>query len=138
MKMKKVILSMAVVCSALLADVAVIVNPGSGVDALDASQVKKIFMAKTKKFPNGNSVVAIDQNSENGAYATFYDKIAGKSPAKMNKYWVKLTFTGKAEAPKKVGGDGDFVNLIKSNKNMIGYVDSAAVTDGVKVVYTVK
>jgi len=69
--MKKVILSMAVVCSALLADVAVIVNPGSGVDALDASQVKKIFMAKTKKFPNGNSVVAIDQNSENGTYATF-------------------------------------------------------------------
>ena len=129
---------MAVVCSALFADIAVIVNPGSGVDALDASQVKKIFMAKTKKFPNGNSVVAIDQNADNSAYAVFYDKIAGKSPAKMNKYWVKLTFTGKAEAPKKVGGDADVVNLIKSNKNMIGYVDSSAVTGDVKVVYTVK
>ncbi len=136
--MKKIILSIALISSALLADIAVIVNPGSGVDALDASQVKKIFMAKTKKFPNGSAVVPIDQNADNGAYTTFYDKVAGKSPGKMNKYWVKLTFTGKAEAPKKVGGDGDVVGLISGNKNMIGYVDAGAVTDAVKVVYTVK
>ncbi len=136
--MKKIILSLALIGSALLADVAVIVNPGSGVDALDEDQVKKIFMAKTKKFPNGSSVVPIDQNADNGAYATFYKAVAGKSPTKMNKYWVKLTFTGKAEAPKKVGGDGDVIGLISSNKNMIGYVDAGAVTDKVKVVYTVK
>jgi ABC-type phosphate transport system substrate-binding protein len=136
--MKKTILSLAVLCSAAFADIAVIVNPASGVDALDAGQVKKIFMAKTKKFPNGSSVVAIDQNSENSAYSVFYKNVAGKSPAKMNKYWVKLTFTGKAEAPKKVGGDSDVITLIKGNKNMIGYVDSSSVTDGVKVVYTVK
>ncbi len=136
--MKKIILSIALISSALLADVAVIVNPGSGVDALSDSQVKKIFMAKTKKFPNGSAVVPIDQNSDNATYATFYDKVAGKSPSKMNKYWVKLTFTGKAEAPKKVGGDSDVVNLIAGNKNMVGYVDSSAVTGDVKVVYTVK
>ena len=136
--MKKIILSLALISSALLADIAVVVNPGSGVDTLDADQVKKIFMAKTKKFPNGNSVTPIDQNSDNGAYTTFYDKVAGKSPTKMNKYWVKLTFTGKAEAPKKVGGDSDVIGLVKGNKNMIGYVDSSAVTGDVKVVYTVK
>ncbi len=136
--MKKIILSIVLISSALLADIAVVVNPGSGVDALSDSQVKKIFMAKTKKFPNGSAVVPIDQNSDNAAYATFYDKVAGKSPSKMNKYWVKLTFTGKAEAPKKVGGDSDVINLIKGNKNMVGYVDSSAVTSDVKVVYTVK
>ena len=136
--MKKIILSIALISSALLADIAVIVNPGSGVDALSAGEVKKIFMAKTKKFPNGTKVVPIDQNADNGSYVTFYDKVAGKSPGKMNKYWVKLTFTGKAEAPKKVGGDGDVVGLIAGNKNMIGYVDAGSVTDAVKVVYTVK
>ncbi len=136
--MKKIILSITLISSVLLADIAVIVNPGSGVDSLSSKQVKKIFLAKTKSFPNGNAVVAIDQNSKNAAYATFYKKIAGKSPSKMNKYWVKLTFTGKAEAPKKVGGDSDVINLIKSNKNMIGYVDSSAVTSDVKVACTVK
>jgi len=95
-------------------------------------------MAKTKKFPNGSIVVPLDQKSENGIYGTFYQKVAGKSATKMSKYWVKLIFTGKAEAPKKVGGDSDVVELIKSNKNMIGYVDAASVTDGVKVAYTVK
>ena len=135
--MKKILLILALV-SGLFAEIAVIVNPGSGVDSLDASQVKKIFMAKTKKFPNGTSVVPIDQNGDSSTYITFYDKVAGKSPTKMNKYWVKLTFTGKAEAPKKVGGGSDVINLIKSNKNMIGYVDATAVTADVKVVYKVQ
>jgi len=136
--MRKIILSIALISSALFADIAVIVNPGSGVDALNASQVKKIFMAKTKKFPNGSTAIPIDQNGAKATYVSFYDKVAGKSPSKMNKYWVKLTFTGKAEAPKKVGGDSDVVGLVKSNQNMIGYVDAAAVTGDVKVVYTVK
>ena len=136
--MKKIILSIALISSALLADIAVVVNPNSGVDALSESQVKKIFMAKTKKFPNGNKVVAIDQNADGSSYAPFYKSVAGKSPSKMNKYWVKLTFTGKAEAPKKVGSNNDVINLIKNNQNMIGYVDSSAVTGDVKVVYTVK
>lgn len=136
--MKKIILSLSIISSALLADIAVVVNPASGVDALDAGQVKKIFMAKTKKFSNGSVAVPIDQNADSRAYVTFYDKVAGKSPSKMNKYWVKLTFTGKAEAPKKVGSDSDVIGLVKGNKNMIGYVDASAVTGDVKVVYTVK
>jgi len=48
--MKKIILSLALVSSALLADIAVIVNPGSGVDALDASQVKKYLWLKQRSF----------------------------------------------------------------------------------------
>jgi ABC-type phosphate transport system substrate-binding protein len=136
--MKKIILSIALLSSALLADIAVVVNPASGVDALSSSQVKKIFMAKTKKFPNGNKVVPIDQTSDNATYATFYKQVAGKSTSKMNKYWVKLTFTGKGEAPKKVGGDSDVISAVKSDTKAIGYVDSAAVTNDVKVVYTVK
>jgi len=136
--MKKVILSLAVISSALLADIAVVVNPSSGVDSLDKSQVKKIFMGKTKKFPNGKPAQPIDQNSDSAVYAEFYKKIAGKSPAKMNKYWVKLTFTGKAEAPKKVGGDSDVIENVSKNSKMIGYVNSSAVTGDVKVVYTVK
>ncbi len=136
--MKKIILSMALLGSALFADIAVVVNKSNSVGSLDASQVKKIFMAKTKKLPNGSGVVLIDQETQNPAYATFYKKIAGKSPSKMSKYWVKLTFTGKAEAPKKVGGDSNVIDAIKSNPKAIGYVDSSAVTDDVKVVYTVK
>ena len=136
--MKKILLSIAVISSALLADIAVVVNPSSGVDALSSSQVKKIFMAKTKNFPNGNTVKPVDQNANGSVYATFYDKVAGKSPTKMNKYWVKLTFTGKAEAPKKVDGNSGVINAVKSNVKAIGYVDSSAVTSDVKVVYTVK
>jgi len=134
--MKKTLLSL-LLATGLLAEVVVIVNPSSGVDALDAAQVKKIFMAKTKSFPNGEHVTPIDQDAGNGIYTDFYKAVANKNATKMNKYWVKLTFTGKAEAPQKVGSGGDVIGLVKDNKNMIGYVDSADVTGDVKVVYTV-
>jgi len=135
--MKKIILSVAIATTALMADISVVVNPNSGVDSLTQSQVKKIFMGKTKQFPNGSAVRPVDQNS-GSTYKEFYKKIAGKSPSKMNKYWVKLTFTGKAEAPKKVGSNSSVIDAVKENTKTIGYIDSSAVTNDVKVVYTVK
>ena len=134
--MKKTLLSL-VLATGLLAEIVVIVNPSSGVDALDAGQVKKIFLAKTKKFPNGEHATPIDQKAEAEIYTTFYKAVANKNATKMNKYWVKLTFTGKGEAPKKVNSDAEVIDLIKNNKNMIGYVDSGSVSDGVKVVLKV-
>ena len=87
--------------------------------------------------PDKLTIPRVDQNADNAIYTDFYKAVANKSATKMNKYWVKLTFTGKAEAPQKVGSSGDVVSLVKDNKNMIGYVDSADVTGDVKVVYTV-
>lgn len=122
----------------LSADVVVIVNPANNIDNLSADQLKNIFLAKTKSFPNGETSVPVDQKAESASYSAFYEHIASKNATQMNKYWVKLTFTGKAEAPKKVDSDLDVVGLVKNNKNMIGYVDKSALTSDVKVVYTLK
>ncbi len=135
--MKKILLIVALLTTSLFAELVVIVNSGSGVSSMSAGEVKSVFMGKAKSFSNGLKAVPIDQQTSDTAYASFYKSVAGKSVAKMNKHWVKLTFTGKGEAPKKVGA-GEVVGLVKSNKNMVGYVDKGAVTDGVTVVYTVK
>jgi len=131
--MKKILLILALV-SGLFAEISVIVNPSSEVASLSEGQVKKIFMAKAKSFPNGLSAVPIDQEVANPVYETFYKAVANKNATKMNKYWVKLTFTGKGEAPKKVASDAAVLDLVKNNKNMIGYISGAASGD-VKVVF---
>jgi len=136
--MKKILMSLFFAAGVLSAEVVVVVNPASGVDSLSADQLKKIFLGKVKSFPNGTPSVPVDQNADKPAYAKFYGSVAQKDATAMNKYWVKLTFTGKGEAPQKVGSDGDVVGLVKNNKNMIGFIDKSALTPDVKVVYTVE
>jgi len=135
--MKKILMSLFL-AGVLSAEIVVVVNPASGVDSLSVDQVKHIFLGKVKSFPNGTASVPVDQNADKATYSEFYDIVAHKDISAMNKYWVKLTFTGKGEAPQKVGSDGDVIGLVKNNKNMIGYVKKSAVTPDVKVVYTVQ
>ena len=125
------------VASSLLAEIVVIVNPVSKVKSLNASYVKKVFMKKIKSLPNGEVLVPIDQNYESDVYSSFYDSIASKSPSRMSKYWAKLTFTGKGEAPEVVSSDSEVIRMIMNNTNMIGYIDSESLNDGVKVVHTI-
>ena len=54
----------------------------------------------------------------------------------MKSYWSKQIFTGKGTPPKEVGNDASVLDLVANNKNAIGYVDAAQVSDGVKVVFT--
>ncbi|MEA2110860.1 MAG: phosphate ABC transporter substrate-binding protein [Campylobacterota bacterium] len=135
--MKKLLVIAVLLTASLFAEIVVIVNSGSGVSNMSAGEVKNVFLGKAKSFSNGLKAIPIDQQASDSAYAVFYKSVAGKSVAKMNKHWVKLTFTGKGEAPKKVGA-GEVVGLVESNKNMVGYVEKSAVTDGVTVVYTVQ
>jgi ABC-type phosphate transport system substrate-binding protein len=112
------------------AEVAVIVHP-SNADTISQNDVSDIFLGKTKSFPGGSSVVPIVLND--ATVDEFNTKLLGKSTSQLKSYWSKLVFTGKANPPKSVTAD-EMLSLIKSNPNMIGFIDSTKVTADVKVV----
>jgi len=114
------------------AEVAVIVHP-SNADAISQADVSAIFLGKKKAFPGGNSAVPIVLSD--ATTDEFNTKLLGKSASQLKSYWSKLVFTGKANPPKSVSSD-EMLSLIKSNPNMIGFVDSANVSADVKVVGT--
>jgi ABC-type phosphate transport system substrate-binding protein len=66
----------------------------------------------------------------------FEKKVLNKSASQIKAYWSKLVFTGKGTPPKEVSSDAEVINLIKSNPNLIGYVDESSVTGDVKVIAT--
>ena len=132
----KILLIAMLLVSSMLAEIVVIVNPVSKVKNLNASYVKKVFMKKIKSLPNGEILVPIDQNYESEIYRSFYESIASKTPGRMSKYWAKLNFTGRGEAPKVVASDSDVIRMVMNNTNMVGYIDSESLNDGVKVIYT--
>ena len=88
------------ISTSVMADVAVIVNPGSAISTASTGDVKALFLGKSKNV-GGKAVVAVEQKEGNGARATFNDKVLGKSGSQLKAYWTKLIFSGKG-SPQKV------------------------------------
>jgi hypothetical protein len=134
--MKKLLLalSLSVFSLSSLAAPVVIANP-AGPDALSKAEVKKLFLGKLKKLPNGTPPVVIEYKEGDALRASFHEAATGKSEAQLQAYWSKLIFTGKAKPPKTAASPSVAVSEVAGNAAAVAYVDEADVTDAVKVVY---
>lgn len=129
--MNKLLSALALLGCATLAqaEVAVIVNPGASAVPTQA-QVANIFLGKDK------SLKGVDQKDWNPTKEKFYAGVANKNEAQLKSYWSGLVFTGKGQPLPSVAGDAEVVAKVAAEADAIGYVDKAAVTDKVKVLFT--
>lgn len=111
--------------------VTVIVHP-SNANALNKKTFKKIFLGKSKKFPDGNQVIPIDL-TVGDAREQFLNNVIGKSESQLKAYWSKLIFTGKGQAPKSVDTEAEVIKFVSQTPDAIGYISDGAVDDTVKV-----
>ena len=82
----------------------------------------------------GGQAIPINLSSNSPSTNEFNEKALNKSNSQLKAYWSKLVFTGKGTPPKEVDSDAEMLSLISNNPSFIGYIDSSAVTDAVKVV----
>lgn len=115
--------------SVAVAEVAVIVNP-SVTEAPSRSDVTNIFLGKDK------SLKGLDQKGWNPTKEKFYARMTSKSETQLKAYWAGLVFTGKGQPMASVADDAAMVAKVAAEADAIGYVDSAAVNDSVKVLFT--
>jgi len=111
------------------AEVAVIVNPGAA-KAPSQAEVANIFLGKDK------SLAGIDQKDWNPTKDKFYTTVTSKNESQLKSYWSGLVFTGKGQPMASVADDAAMVAKVAAEADAIGYVDSAAVNDSVKVLFT--
>jgi ABC-type phosphate transport system substrate-binding protein len=116
------------------AETAVIVAAGNSNGSMDSATISKIFLGKSKSFPDGSHATAVDQADGNPAREAFNDKVLGKSGSQLKSYWSRLIFTGKGTPPKQHANDAAVKAAVAADPNMIGYIDAAAVDGSVKVV----
>ena len=135
-KFKPTLLALLLTTASLIAsaETAVIVAASNGNGTIDKATISKIFLGKTKSFPDGSQAVPIDQDDGSAVRKSFNSSLLGKSSSQLKSYWSRLIFTGKGTPPKQLGTDAEIKALVSSNPNMIGYIDSAAVDSSVKVV----
>ena len=118
-----------------IAGVAVVTSSKSSVNSLDKKQVAKIFLGKTKSFPNGSKATPIDLDSGK-TRAKFYSAAVKKTDSQVSAYWARLIFTGKGQPPRKVYDDSEVIGAIAADKSVIGYIDEGSVNSRVKVLLT--
>ena len=123
------------------ADIAVIVNKNNNSiwdkDGV-ADYIKNIFLNAKEKFPDGTPAKPLDQSQGREIRQNIYLKLAGKNETKMNVYWSNLIFTGNGRPPLMAGNDSDIKKVVSEDSHGIGYIDSSAVDNTVKVIYTLK
>ena len=119
----------------VFAEVAVIVHPAND-SSLQADDIAKLYLGKSKKFSNGQSAIALDRGEGTELRVKFLESTVGKDESQMKSYWSRLIFTGKGIPPKVVETDAEVKDLVSRNPDTIGYIDAGAVDDTVKVVAT--
>jgi len=116
----------------------VVVNAKSRTSSLSKKELIDIYMGRFNKFPNGESVTPIDFSSGNSNREVFYELLVGKSERKINAYWSRLLFSGRATPPQKVNSTAEVASIIKNDINSLAYLFASDVQPGMKIVYEFK
>lgn len=135
MFIKSLLISSVLLSVISYAEIAVIVSSNNYNDSLDKDNISRVFLGKTKNFPDGSQAVPVDQKAGSSARESFNTNVLGKSSSQLKAYWSRLIFTGKGTPPKESGDDLTVKKLVAENPNLIGYVNSETVDGSVKVVY---
>lgn len=94
------------------------------------AEVANIFLGKD------TSLKGLDQKGWNPTKERFYSALTNKNESQLKSYWSGLVFTGKGQPLQSVDDDAAVIAKVGSEANAIGYIDTSAVNDKVKVLFT--
>ena len=120
-------------CGQSLAAIAVIVHP-SNESQFDKTTIERLFMGKMHSFENGRAALPLNATAGSETRELFNQQVIGRSEAQINAYWSRLLFTGKGRPPRELSSDSEILSAVAENKDAIGYIALASVTDAVRVV----
>lgn len=120
------------------AGLVVIVHPGNSLEAITKDKLKRIYLGKSKEFPNGLIIAALDQAKESEEKEEFYKKVVGKSLSQVSAYWSRLIFTGKGVPPRVLRNDEEIKSWVASHPESIAYINAGSVDKSIKIIFNVK
>jgi hypothetical protein len=103
-------------------------------ESLTGVEVRQLFTGRLRQI-QGLVLTPLDMPAGSAERDRFYRLSAGKAPDQMRSHWARMVFTGQGYPPREVSGSTEMILLVESSDDYIGYLDSADVTDQLKVVY---
>jgi ABC-type phosphate transport system substrate-binding protein len=121
-----------------MAELVVVVNARNGVAAMTRNEVINIFFGRNRQFFNGVEAMPVDLEDVHPKREQFYKLLVGKDLAEINAYWSRQIFTGRMQAPPRLGSTEDVIRWIAANPGGIGFVELSRADARVRVVYELK
>lgn len=112
-----------------------VVNKNNPTNSLSHSQVIDLYMGKFGAFPDGLKAIPVDIEDDVEARALFYYSLVGMPLTRVNAYWSRVKFSGRARPPKQSKNEQDALAFIMESQYAIAYIHESNVTGDVKVVY---
>lgn len=91
-------------------------------DVISISQVRNLYLGKSKVFPSGSSAVALDLDERSEAYQQFLAKVLKRSENNLSAYWARMLFSSQGRPPEKLGTVQEMLARVAMDKSAIGYV----------------
>ncbi len=116
-------------------EIVVITNANNPVEKLEKRQIIDLFMGKYIAFSDGRAAAPMDLDEESEIKSKFYKKLVGMPLARVNAYWSRIKFTGRATPPIAVNSIEEIDKMLSEQGNVVAYIYASQVTDKMKVVY---
>lgn len=116
-------------------ELVLVVHKDNPTTTLSRSQVIDLYMGKYVAFPDGSKAIPVDIEDDLETREKFYDSLVGMPLARVNAYWSKVKFSGRARPPTQQKDEKAILYFVKQTENAIAYVHESSVTSDVKVVY---
>ncbi len=120
---------------AISSELVLVVHKDNPTSVLSRSQVIDLYMGKYVAFPDGSKAVPVDIENDLVVRTKFYDSLVGMSLARVNAYWSKVKFSGRARPPTQQKDEKAILDFVMETENAIAYVYENSVTSDLKVVY---
>lgn len=115
----------------------VVVSKNNPVIELTRREVIDIYMGRYTVFPNGKTASPIDYPSNSKIKNQFYLSLVKLSAQKVNAYWSRLLFAGRARPPREITAVEELTFLLTHNTDSIAYIPLKDVTEEMRIVYRV-
>lgn len=111
----------------------VVANDGVGADQISRSELSRIFLKKTSRWPDGTAAEPVDRDADAPTRTAFSREVHDKEVAWIQSYWQRLLFSGRETPPPELASDREVLEFVGRTPGAVGYVGSdASLGSGVK------
>lgn len=115
-------------------ELAVIVHPGTRTAPLTATELERIFSARTRNWPGGRRIVPLNLPSGSRGRLLFDRAVLGMGPEQVARFWIDRRVRGGARPPRQAPDPEMVVKVVERLHGAIGYVPPEMITGRVRVV----
>ncbi len=104
----------------------VVVHPGVGAHSISTSDLGRMFLKQSSRWPDGALIRPVDLNVGSEVRRAFSEEVVGRTVAAVRSYWQQAIFSGRGVPPPELESDADVIAFVSSTVGAIGYVSLGA------------